>query len=361
MLSDHLFSPFTLRSLTLKNRIVVSPMCQYSCENGLANEWHFVHLGSRAVGGASVVFTEATAVSAAGRISPQDLGLWSDDHITPLLTITQFIQKQGAFAGIQLAHAGRKASTQRPWDGNGNVSPEAGGWQPVAPSAIPFSPEALVPAALSVEEINQIVEDFAQATHRALLAGFNIIEIHSAHGYLLHEFLSPLSNQRQDVYGQDFAQGSKLLLDVVDRLRGIVPEGFPLFVRLSCTDWVESGWDIEACIALCRVLKSHGVDLIDASSGGNVPTAPVFVGAGYQTIFAQRIRQEAGIATGAVGLITAPAQADHIIRTQQADLVFLGREMLRDPYWPLTAAKALGYPMAWPSAYQRAAPVTRKL
>jgi 2,4-dienoyl-CoA reductase-like NADH-dependent reductase (Old Yellow Enzyme family) len=350
-----LLSEIKLRDLTLRNRIVVSPMCQYSSEDGFANDWHFVHLGSRAVGGAGVVFTEAAAVEARGRISPEDLGIWKDEHISELARAVAFIREQGAAAGIQLAHAGRKASTYRPWSPKrGVVPPEDGGWMVVAPSAIPFSDTYPMPVELSVGEIRAIVEAFALAAERSLRAGFQIIEIHAAHGYLLHEFLSPLSNARTDQYGGSLENRARLLVEVVRAIRGVWPESLPLFVRVSSTDWWPGGWDIEDCVALCRMIKGLGVDLIDSSSGGTVPTPKIEMGPGYQTAYAQRIRNEAGVATGAVGLITSPEQAEHILRTGQADLVVLARELLRDPYWPRRAAKALGDEIAAPAQYQRA-------
>lgn len=352
--SSHLFAPLKLKNLILKNRIVVSPMCQYSSIDGFANDWHLVHLGSRAVGGAALVMTEATAVTPEGRISPQDLGLWSDEHIEFLTRIVNFIEAHGAFAGIQLAHAGRKASTQRPWEGNDAIQFSEGGWQPLAPSAIAFSKNYLTPTELTPTQIQEIITAFVDATKRALKAGFKVVEIHAAHGYLIHEFLSPLCNQRQDQYGDSFDNRIRFLLEIVDAVQKVWPAEYPLFVRLSATDWVDGGWNIEESIELSRHLKAKGVDLLDTSSGGAVPTAHMSVGAGYQTHFAERIRREAKIATGAVGLITAPAQADHIIRTGQADLVSLARELLRNPYWPLYAAQVLKQETAWPNQYLRA-------
>jgi 2,4-dienoyl-CoA reductase-like NADH-dependent reductase (Old Yellow Enzyme family) len=352
----HLFEAISLRGVTLSNRIAVSPMCEYSSENGLANQWHLVHLGTRAVGGASLIFTEAAAVSPEGRISPQDLGMWSEAHAQALEPVVRFVRAQGSVAGIQLAHAGRKASTLRPWDGNGRVEIADGGWQPVAPSAIAFSPEYLMPREASPDDIAGIVRSFADAARYALAAGFEVVEVHAAHGYLLHEFLSPLSNHRQDEYGGSFQNRARLLLEVVAAVRQVWPERLPLFVRISATDWVEGGWTADDSVELARVIKPEGVDLIDCSSGGNVARAPLPLGPGYQTPFAERIRHEAEIATGAVGMITSPAQADHIIRTEQADLVLLAREMLRDPYWPLHAAQALGHVATWPVQYLRAAP-----
>ncbi len=355
----HLFSPFTIRNIHFKNRIVVSPMCQYSSINGFANEWHFVHLASRAVGGAALIFTEAAAVTEEGRISPQDLGFWSDEHIEPLARIIKFIESQNSMAGIQLAHAGRKGSTKKPWEGTGKVTIDQGGWQPVAPSPIAFAEDYFTPTELSINEIQQITISFAQAAQRAISVGFKVIEIHSAHGYLLHEFLSPLSNKRHDQYGGNFDNRIRLLIETVDAVRKVWPENLPLFVRISATDWSENGWNLEESIELSRRLKNSGVDLIDASSGGSITHAKIPLGPGYQTIFAEHIRHHANIATGAVGLITSPIQADHIIRTGQADFVFLAREMLRNPYWPLNAAMELKQSIEWPSQYLRAAPTIK--
>jgi 2,4-dienoyl-CoA reductase-like NADH-dependent reductase (Old Yellow Enzyme family) len=352
-----LFDSLTLRQVTLKNRIVVSPMCQYSSVDGFANDWHFVHLGSRAVGGAGLVFTEATAVLPEGRISPEDLGIWLDAHVEPLARIVRFLHQQGSEAGMQLAHAGRKASTRRPWEGGGKLTEEEGGWRKVvAPSAIPFADNYPQPEELTHGGIRAVTEAFARAAGRALEAGFRVLEIHAAHGYLLQEFLSPLSNHRQDEYGGTFDNRTRLLREVVDAIRGRWPEKLPLFVRISSTDWQEGGWDVDQSVELARQLKSLGVDLIDCSSGGNVATARIPFSPGYQTPFAARIRCAAGIATGAVGLITSAAQADHIIGTGQADLVILARELLRDPYFPLRAARELGRKMFWPNQYLRAAP-----
>ncbi|MFN3652041.1 MAG: NADH:flavin oxidoreductase/NADH oxidase [Armatimonadota bacterium] len=354
----HLFEPLTLRDLTLRNRIAVAPMCQYSSEDGFANDWHLVHLGSRAVGGAGLVIAEATAVEARGRISPQDLGIWEDAHVEPLSRVTRFIREHGAVAGIQLAHAGRKASTARPWEGGRPVTEAQGGWRPVVgPSALPFADGYPVPEALTEDGIRGIVDAFAEGARRSLLAGFELVEIHAAHGYLLHEFLSPLSNRREDRYGGSWENRTRLVREVVTAVRRVWPERLPLFVRFSATDWVEGGWDVEQSVELARALRPLGVDLIDCSSGGSVPSAGAIpIGPGYQTPLAQRIREGAGIPTGAVGLITRPEQADHIVRTGQADLVFLARELLRDPYWPLRAARELGQPIPAPAQYQRAWP-----
>jgi 2,4-dienoyl-CoA reductase-like NADH-dependent reductase (Old Yellow Enzyme family) len=357
MIMTSLFEPFTLRGIRFPNRIAVSPMCQYSSQDGFANDWHFVHLGSRAVGGAGLVFTEAAAVLPDGRISPQDLGIWSDRHIQPLGRITRFIHEQGSQAGIQLAHAGRKASTYRPWDGNGIVPEAEGGWrQVVAPSALTFAEGYPRPEPLTENGIQEVVKAYAEAARRALEAGFRVVEIHAAHGYLLHEFLSPFSNQRQDRYGGSFENRTRLLREVASAVRTIWPERLPLFVRISATDWEAGGWDPEQSVELARQLKQQGVDLMDCSSGGNVPHAKIPLGPGYQVPFAERIRRETGMPTGAVGLITSPAQADRVIRDGQADLVLLAREFLRDPYWPLRAARELGYAASWPAQYLRAAP-----
>jgi 2,4-dienoyl-CoA reductase-like NADH-dependent reductase (Old Yellow Enzyme family) len=332
-------------------------MCEYSSDDGFANDWHFVHLGSRAVGGAGLVMTEATAVTAEGRISPEDLGIWKDEHIEPLARIARFIHQHGSVAGVQLAHAGRKASTYRPWSGEGKVPEAQGGWtNVVAPSAIHFSDTYPMPRALTQSEIGDITKSFVSAAKRVREAGFRVIEIHSAHGYLLHEFLSPLSNQRTDEYGGSFANRTRLLREIVTAIRAVWPDEAPLFVRISVTDWTDGGWDLPQSIELARLLKPLGVDLIDCSSGGNVAGVRIPIGPGYQTAFAEQIRREAGILTGAVGLITTPMQAEHIVFTGQADAVFLAREMLRDPYFPLRAARELGQEITWPAQYLRAAP-----
>ncbi len=340
----HLFDPLTLRGITLRNRIGVSPMCQYSATNGLANDWHLVHLGARASGGAGLVIAEATAVEARGRISPQDLGIWSDAHIEPLARVSRFITSQGAVAAIQLAHAGRKASTARPWEGGKPVAPDKGGWADiVAPSALPFNTGYATPRALLIEEIAEIVGTFRAATMRADAAGFDLIEIHAAHGYLLHSFLSPLSNQRDDAYGGSLDNRMRLLLEVVDAARAAWPARKPLAVRISATDWIEGGWSIDDSVTLAKRLKSAGVDLVDCSSSGAVPVAPIPVGPGYQVPLAERVRRDAGVATAAVGAITQPQHADEIVRNGRADVVLLAREMLRDPHWPLRAAHVLGF------------------
>ncbi|HEX3891224.1 MAG TPA: NADH:flavin oxidoreductase/NADH oxidase [Terracidiphilus sp.] len=363
-MSHPLFTPFQLRYVTFANRIGVSPMCQYSADDGFANDWHMVHLGSRAQGGPALVMLEASAVTPEGRITPGDLGIYKDEHVPGLRRIVDFIHSQGVRAGIQLAHAGRKASMSSPFAAEKLLSPSEGGWQPVAPSPIAFAPKYAVPQALDQAGIEATVSAFAQAAHRAIAAGFDFVEIHAAHGYLLHEFLSPLSNQRTDAYGGSFDNRTRLLLQVVDAVRAVWPSHLPLFVRISATDWVDAssstgsqaGWSIDESVALAGHLRSHGVDLIDVSSGGLVPYAKISVGPAFQTPFAERIRAEAAIATAAVGMITEPQQADAIIAAGKADLVFLAREMLRDPYWPLHAAAALGESVTWPVQYLRAAP-----
>jgi 2,4-dienoyl-CoA reductase-like NADH-dependent reductase (Old Yellow Enzyme family) len=350
-----LFTPLALRSVVLRNRILVSPMCQYSSSGGFATDWHLVHLGSRAVGGAAAVIAEATSVSPEGRISPHDLGIWQDTHVEPLRRITNFIAAQGSVPGIQLAHAGRKASVDVPWRGGRALDETEGGWRPLfAPSAEAFSSRTAVPAAMTKADIERIIGDFARATSRALDAGFKIIELHGAHGYLLHEFLSPLSNMRKDEYGGSFENRIRFVLETVDAVRHVWPDDLPLFIRLSSTDWTEGGWDIVQSTELARILRDRGVDLIDESSGGNVAGATIPVGPGYQVGFAEAIRRDAGVLTGAVGLITDPHQADEIIRSSKADVVILARELLRDPYWPLRAARELGVKVTWPEQYQRA-------
>ncbi|MFA9438430.1 NADH:flavin oxidoreductase/NADH oxidase [Uliginosibacterium sp. sgz301328] len=353
----HLFSPIALRQLELRNRIAVSPMCMYSSQDGLANEWHLVHLGARAAGGAGLVICEATAVSPEGRISPSDLGLWNDAQTDALKRVVDFVRGQGAVAGVQLAHAGRKASTWPPGAGNGAVPEAKGGWQVVAPSAIPFADSYPMPEALDHAGIRKVVDDFVAAAHRAIAAGFEVVEVHAAHGYLLHQFMSPFSNQRDDDYGGSFDNRVRLAREVVRAVRAVWPDGLPVFVRLSATDWAqEGGWTPDDAVRLAALLREDGADLIDTSSGGTLARADIPLGPGYQTAFAARVRHEAGIASGAVGLITDPAQADHIIRTGQADIVLLARELLRDPYWPLHAAQALGHEQSWPTQYLRAAP-----
>ena len=331
-------------------------MCQYSSEDGFANDWHLVHLGSRAQGGPGLVMIEASAVLPEGRISINDLGIWKDAHIPPLKQIASFIHSQGVRAGIQLAHAGRKGSMSKPFTGERLLSAAEGGWQPVAPSALAFSENYAVPQALDQAGIDAVVEAFRQAARRALDAGFDLVEIHAAHGYLLHEFLSPLANHRTDHYGGSFENRIRLILEVVGAVRGEWPAHLPLFVRISATDWAEGGWNPDEAVALARQFREHGVDLVDCSSGGQVPTAQIPVGPGFQVQFAARIRRETGMPTAAVGLITNPAQANAIIAEGEADMVFLAREMLRDPYWPVHAAAALGGSASWPVQYLRAAP-----
>lgn len=354
----HLFDSLQIRGVTLRNRIVVSPMCEYSSEDGFAGTWHLVHLGSRAVGGAALVFTEAAAVAPEGRISPADLGIYRDEHVPKLREIVNFIHEHGAVAGMQLAHAGFKASTAPPWEGGEPVAPDAGGWSRVlAPSAVPFKDGWIVPHALDTAEIASVVEQFAAAARRALAAGFRVLEIHAAHGYLLHEFLSPIANRRDDAYGGSFENRTRIVREVAQAVRAQMPPELPLFVRVSASDWVEGGWTVEDSVALASDLKPLGVDLIDASSGGIVPNAKIALGPGYQVPFARRIRERAGIPTGAVGLITDARQANEIIESGSADVVLLARELLRQPYWPLLAASQLGVDMPyWPKQYLRAKP-----
>jgi len=349
-----LFKPLSIRSVRLKNRIVVSPMCQYSSKDGFANDWHLVHLGTRASGGAGLVFTEAAAVSAAGRITPHDLGIYSDEHIPFLQRITAFIKSQGAVAGIQLAHAGRKASHHRPWEGNAALTADEGAWITEAPSAIAYKDGEPLPHELSVAEIKTCVNDFVAATIRAQKAGFEIVELHAAHGYLIHQFLSPLSNHRTDEWGGSFENRTRFLMEITDAVRKVWSEDLPLFVRISATDWVDGGWTIEDSVALCKGLKNKGVDLIDCSSGGASPQQKIPVGPLYQTPFAERLKREANLLTGAVGLITTAAEAEGIIKNGRADLVFLARQLLREPYFPLHAARELGADVPWPPQYERA-------
>jgi 2,4-dienoyl-CoA reductase-like NADH-dependent reductase (Old Yellow Enzyme family) len=349
-----LFTPLKLRELEFKNRIFVSPMCQYSAEGGIPNNWHLVHLGSRAVGGAALVMVEATAVCPEGRITPYCTGLWSDAHSEAFRPITDFIRQQGSVPGIQIAHAGRKASCDTPWNGGKFLPIGSGGWQTVAPSAIPFSLAHGTPRSLAHDEIDAIVELFADAARRALVAGFEVAEVHCAHGYLLNEFLSPLSNTREDEYGGSLENRCRLPLKVAKTVRDLWPQQWPVFVRISATDWVEGGWDLAQSIQFAKWLKEIGIDLIDCSTGGLVPDAKIPAAPGFQTPFAEGIRQQAGIATGAVGLITDASQAEHILVTGQADAVLLARELLRDPYWPLRAARELDVDVAWPNQYMRA-------
>jgi 2,4-dienoyl-CoA reductase-like NADH-dependent reductase (Old Yellow Enzyme family) len=347
-----LLSPLTIRGVTLRNRIVMSPMCQYSADDGLANDWHLVHLGSRAAGGVGLVMVEASAVSAEGRITPKDMGIWGEQHVEPLARIARFVHSQGAIAGIQLAHAGRKASCEPPWLGGARLkTPEAGGWTVVGPSSIPFNEGDPPPVELDEAGISSVVAAFESAVRRALAAGFKVIEVHAAHGYLLHEFLSPLSNRRTDPYGGSLENRMRLPLRVCERVRALVPAELPVFVRISATDWVEGGWDAEQSVILAHRLKDLGIDLIDVSSGGLMPKARIPVGKGYQVPFARRIRDEVKILTGAVGLITEAGYANEIITGGDADLVFIARELLREPYWALKAQSELGAEPSWPIPY----------
>jgi 2,4-dienoyl-CoA reductase-like NADH-dependent reductase (Old Yellow Enzyme family) len=355
---SQLFTPVRLRELEIRNRVWVSPMCQYSSTDGLPEQWHLVHLGSFARGGAGLVFTEASAVLPEGRISPQDAGIWNDAQQAAWAPIVDFVHSQGAHAGMQLAHAGRKASVVRPWEGRGPVADSDGGWQPVAPSALPFPALREDPRALDVEEIAAVVAAFAAAARRSLAAGFDVLEIHAAHGYLLHEFLSPLSNRREDEYGGAFSNRARLVLEVVDAVRSVIPEGMPLCVRISATDWAPGGWDADESVRLAGLLREHGVDLVDVSSGGNVADATIPVGPGYQVDFARRVREEAQIPTGAVGMITEAKQAEEVVASGCADVVLLARALLRDPHWALRAAHELGVQpgegVRWPDQYLRA-------
>jgi 2,4-dienoyl-CoA reductase-like NADH-dependent reductase (Old Yellow Enzyme family) len=350
----HLFAPLTIRAVSFRNRIGVSPMCEYSSTEGFVNDWHLVHLGSRAVGGAGLVLTEAAAVDPRGRISPSDLGIWDAQHVPGLQRLTSFIRAQGATVGIQLAHAGRKASTAPPWEGGTAVPPGRGGWQPVAPCADAFDAKSPVPEALDRDGILAVVAAFKRAAARARAAGFQVVEIHAAHGYLIHEFLSPLANHRTDEFGGSYDNRTRLLKQVCAAVREVWPADYPLFVRVSATDWAEGGWRPEDTVALAHHLSSVGVDLVDCSSGGIAPGIAIPAGPGYQVPFSQRIKDTTPMLTAAVGFITSPAQADQIIRNEQADLVLLGREMLRDPYWPMRAARALGQDVVWPNQYLRA-------
>ena len=349
-----LFQPLTIRGTTIKNRIAVSPMCQYSSVDGFANDWHLVHLGSRAVGGAGLVIMEATSVSPEGRITYGDMGIWKDEHIPFLQRITNFITSQGAVPGIQLAHAGRKASSHLPWQGGLPLSDTENAWQTVASSPLPYKPEFPLPKELTIEDIEHLLIAFTDAASRALRAGFKIIEIHAAHGYLINSFLSPLTNKRTDNYGRSFENRIRFLLEIVLAVRTVLPPDYPLFTRISCTDWVEGGWTIEDSIQLASILKNNGVDLIDCSSGGNSPLQKIPVGPMYQTPFAEQIKKETGILTGAVGLISTTEEANGIINDKKADLVFMARRFLRDPYFPLHAAKELDEDIHWPDQYLRA-------
>ncbi len=352
----HIFDPLPIRGVTLPNRIGVSPMCQYSSDDGFANDWHLVHLGSRAAGGAGVVFVEATAVTAEGRITPEDMGIWKDAHIEFLARIVRFMKTQGTVPGMQIAHAGRKASTQRPWVGNSRIELADGGWVPVAPSAVSFSEKYAMPRALSKEEIHAIVDAFAAAARRSLEAGFQVLEIHAAHGYLAHEFFSPLSNFRTDEYGGSFENRTRIGREIVSAVRKVWPENLPLFIRISATDWKEGGWNLDEAVELAKQLKPLGVDLVDCSSAGLVMDQKIVAGPGFQVPFAERIRRDANIPTATVGLIETKEQVADILGNNQADLVLMAREFLRDPYWPLRTARELKQPMSWPPQYLRAAP-----
>lgn len=352
--SPQLFTPLTIRELTLRNRIAVSPMCQYSSDDGFANDWHLVHLGSRAVGGAGLVIMEASAVEPRGRISPWDMGIWKDEHVEFLQRITAFIKSQGAAAGIQIAHAGRKASTGRPWEGGGFVPESEGGWQPVAPSAVPFHPSDPPPHELSKAEIRGLVDDFAAAARRALSAGFQVVEIHAAHGYLAHEFLSPLSNARTDEYGGSFDNRARFATEVTEAVRAVWPKELPVFLRISATDWAPGGWTVDDSVELARRTKALGVDLVDCSSGGLTMQQKIELGPGYQVPFAERVRRDAEVMTGAVGMITTAEQCEEILATGKADLVLLAREFLRDPYFAGHASKTLGAEFRPPKQYLRA-------
>ena len=348
-----LFSPLTIRDITFRNRIALSPMCQYSAVDGFAADWHLVHLGSRAAGGAALIIQEATAVSPEGRITPFDLGFYREEHVEKLKPVTDFIHRQGAVAGVQLAHAGRKAGCASPWEGGRQLLSGKGGWERVSASSLAFLPEEESPRELDAPGIQKVIDDFRIAASRALLAGYKVVEIHAAHGYLVHQFLSPLSNHRTDNYGGCFENRIRLLLEIIRAVRSVWPLGLPLFVRISATDWAEGGWNLTEAVKLSAILKTMGVDLIDSSSGGLVPNASIQPGPGYQVTFAESIKKEAGILTGAVGLITAAGQAEEILAKEQADLILIGRAFLRDPHWTLNAAKALGDDISWPLQYLR--------
>ncbi|MCF2487851.1 NADPH dehydrogenase NamA [Dyadobacter sp. CY347] len=358
-MSSLLFTPLTIKNITFKNRIVVSPMCQYSSVDGFANDWHLVHLGSRAVGGAALLIAEATSVSPEGRISPEDLGIWKDEHIEKLKQITTFITEQGAVPGVQLAHAGRKASTYPAWKGRGQVPVHEGGWQPLSASAIPFHEKEVAPLALDAAGIQKVISDFAKAAERALSAGFKVIELHAAHGYLIHQFLSPLSNVRIDEYGGSLENRSRILIEIIDAVQKVWPAELPLFVRISATDWAENGWDENQSVELVKILKNKGVDLIDVSSGGLAAHQKISVGPSYQVPFSAKIKKETGALTGAVGLITEAKQCEEILQNGEADLIIMARELLRDPYFPLHAAHELGEDISWPIQYDRAKPTNK--
>lgn len=349
-----LFSELKIKSKIFRNRIFVSPMCQYSAQDGIANEWHLVHLGSRAVGGAALVMTEAVSVSPEGRISHYDLGIWNDKQVNAFIPITNFIKRQGAIPGIQLGHAGRKASVHRPWEGGGPLAETENPWETIAPSPLPFAPDYPTPREMDSVDIKKVIYQFRQAAQNSLQAGFQVLELHMAHGYLLHQFLSPLSNHRQDEYGGDFMNRVYFPLAVARAVREVWPADLPLFVRISCTDWVENGWDLEQSIEFSKMMKDIGIDVIDCSSGGILPGIKIPASAGYQVPFAEKIRAATGILTAAVGLITQARQAEKIITSHQADALFLARELLRDPYWPLKAAKILNVDTPWPVQYLRA-------
>lgn len=349
-----LFTPLTIKDITFRNRIAVSPMCMYSAVDGFANDWHLVHLGSRATGGAGLIIQEATAVSPEGRITSGDLGLYKDEHIEMLQRITSFIKQQGAIAGIQLAHAGRKASCASPWEGGKQLKKENGGWTTIAPSPLPFYPDDDTPEALDLDGIKRIVNSFKNAAQRALKVGYQLIDIHAAHGYLIHQFLSPISNHRTDIYGGNFENRIRLLLEIVDAIKSVWPANLPLFVRLSATDWAEGGWNLEETVKLAAILKTKGVDLVDTSAGGMVHNAKVTVGPGYMVPYAEQIKKESGIMTSAVGLITQAKQAEEILQSGKADMILIARESLRNPYFPLQAAKELGDEIDWPRQYLRA-------
>ncbi|HTC64853.1 MAG TPA: NADH:flavin oxidoreductase/NADH oxidase [Candidatus Saccharimonadales bacterium] len=356
----HIFDPLPIRGITLPNRIGVSPMCQYSSEDGFANDWHLVHLGSRAAGGAGLVFVEATAVTAEGRITAEDMGIWKDAHIDFLARIVRFMKSQGTVPGMQIAHAGRKGSTQRPWEGNSKVALADGGWVPVAPSAVSFSETYPMPRALEINEIHAIVDAFAAAARRALQAGFQVLEIHAAHGYLAHEFFSPLSNFRTDEYGGSFENRTRIGRDIVTAVRKVWPESLPLFIRISAQDWKEGGWDLDQSVELAKQLKKLGVDLVDCSSAGLVVDQKIAAGPCFQVPFAERIRRDANVLTATVGLIETKEQVSEILARNQADLVLMAREFLRDPYWPLRTARELKQPITWPAQYLRAATADTK-
>lgn len=351
----HLFSPIKIKNIELKNRIVVSPMCEYSSEDGFATDWHLVHLGSRAIGGAALIITEANAISAEGRITYGDLGIYKDEHIAKLKQITDFIHQQGAFAGTQLAHAGRKASHEKPWLGGKQIlADHPNGWKSLAPSVVAFADDEQAPLELDKAGIEKVKADFKAATLRTIAAGFDVIELHGAHGYLIHEFLSPVSNHRTDEYGGSFENRIRLLLEIIESVLEVWPKEKPLFVRISASDWTEGGWTADDSVALAKILIDKGVDLVDCSSGGNVATAKIPVKPGYQVEFAEKVKKEGGILTGAVGLITEPEQANAIIEQGQADVVIMAREFLRDPHFPLRAAHQLGHEVKWPVQYERA-------